>query len=519
MKNVLKQALLAVLLLASGSLWASESGKCGDFITWNLDDAGNLVLKGRGPMFDYGYRSGNPNNANAPWYSSREDIKNVTISNGITKIGDEAFEGCIGLERIAIPNSVVNIGESAFYRCESIANIELPRNLTVIGRHAFSFCSSLKSVEIPSKVTSIGAGAFTGCEGMESVNIPGSIERIEDWVFSVCRNLTSIEIPNSVTSIGVGAFYICSNLKSIEIPSSVWSIGNVAFAQCHKLESITVDGYNSVYDSRNNCNAIIKTSSNTLVLGCKNTVIPSRVTSIESGAFEGSGLTSVVIPNGVTSLGSDAFTECADLESVTIGANVETIDGSAFIGCPKLRSIVVDEANPTYDSRDNCNAVIETERDGMRSKLIIGCKNTVIPSSVALISADAFKGSGVTSAVIPDWVESIGSGAFKDCTDLESVTLGTNVEEVCYQAFSGCEKLKRIELLSTVPPRVNDNDSGNFDICDKDTYYACRLIVPDEAVDAYRRTAPWAYFDHIAGVEDVNADSDTELKGMASAVR
>lgn len=510
MKNVLKQALLAVLLLASGSLWAAESGKCGDFITWTLDDAGNLKLTGRGSIYDYQWGTTDP----APWHSFCEDIKSVTISDGITRIGNLAFKDCIGLERIAIPYSVVNIGEYAFYGCESVANIELPRNLTVIGKCAFSLCSNLKSVEIPSKVTSIGEGAFEECESMESVNIPDGLERIEDWVFCYCHNLKNIEIPSSVTSIGKGAFYYCRKLNSIIIPSNVWSIGEEAFANCTGLESITVDEYNSMYDSRNNCNAIIKTSSNALVFGCKNTVIPNRVTSIESGAFEGSGLTSIVIPNGVASVGPHAFKWSTDLESAIIGANVNTIDYSAFFGCSKLRSIVVDEANQTYDSRDNCNAVIHTKSD----MLIIGFKYTIIPGSVVGISHNAFSGSGVTSIVIPNGVEFIGEQAFDGCEYLESVTLGTNVNSVGWLAFFRCKGLKRIELLSTVPPKVNSYDPKALDICDKDTYYTCQLVVPDEAIDVYRRTAPWAYFDHIAGVEDVIADGGVVVTAEGSEI-
>ena len=179
-------------------------------------------------------------------------------------------------------------------------------SVTRIGNEAFRSCSGLTSIEIPGSVTSIGGSAFLGCSG-----------------------LTSIEIPGSVTSIGVGAFSSCYGLTSIEIPGSVTSIGNGAFFGCSGLTSIVVAEENTVYDSRNNCNAIIETATNTLIQGCKNTIIPGSVTSIGNGAFYlCTGLTSIEIPNSVTSIGEGAFAGCSGLTSVTSLATTAPALGS-----------------------------------------------------------------------------------------------------------------------------------------------------------------------------------------------
>ena len=194
--------------------------------------------------------------------------------------------------------SVTSIGSYAFYDCPGLTSIEIGNCVTSIGSSAFYKCSGLTSVVIPNSVTSIGVSAFYYCEGLTSVVIPNSVTSIGDYAFSGCSGLTSIEIPNSVTSIKDCAFYGCSGLTSLVVASD-----------------------NPVYDSREGCNAIVKTSSNELVVGCKSTIIPNGVTSIGACAFYGcSGLTSVEIPNSVTCIGISAFND-TPLRSIVSKSN------------------------------------------------------------------------------------------------------------------------------------------------------------------------------------------------------
>ena len=229
--------------------------------------------------------------------------------------------------------------------------------VTTIGNGAFSGCSGLTSVIIPSSVTSIGDEAFQYCRGLTSVTIPKGVTSIGKSAFEDCYGLRSVTIPNSVTTIGDYAFYYCYTLTSIKIPSSVTSIGDYAFNGCTVLTSILVDPRNTKYDSRNNCNAIIETATNTLIAGCKNTKIPSSVIRIGDSAFLGcSRLTSVTIPNSVTTIGQGAFRGCSSLTSVEISNSVTTIGQDAFFDCTSVSDIYCHALpNQLTWNETNCN--------------------------------------------------------------------------------------------------------------------------------------------------------------------
>ncbi len=359
---------------------------------------------------------------------------------GLTSIEEYAFSCCWYLTSITIPSSVTSIGYDAFSSCSRLTGITIPSSVVSISNYAFDYCSGLTNITIPSSVTSIGAYAFRGCSSLASIKVDSNnpkydsrsncnaiIHTSSNQLIVGCKNTVFL---NSVTSIGEGAFYGCTGLTNLTIPSSITYIGSAAFRGCSSLANVKVESGNSKYDSRNNCNAIIYTSSNRLVVGCKNTIIPNSVTSIGGDAFYGcNGLTNLTIPNSVTSIGSYVFDDCSGLTSITIPKSVTSIGIRVFEGCSGLTSMIVENGNSKYDSRNNCNAIIETNSN----KLINGCKNTTIPNTVTSIGEDAFSGcNSLTSISIPASVVSIGDYAFHNCTGLSKITCFATTPPVIY---------------------------------------------------------------------------------------
>ena len=274
-------------------------------------------------------------------------MTSVTIPNSVTSIDYEAFAACTGLTSIIVPNSVTSLGEAAFSECTGLVSATISDNVTEIGSSTFNRCNSLTSVVLPDSVTSIGDGAFRDCSSLTSITISNNVKSIGDDAFRECTSLTSINIPDSVVSIGNETFLNCRSLTSVTIGSGLNTIGTNAFKNCSNILSIVVSQENTKYDSRDNCNAIIDTEQNTLILGCRNTFIPNNVNSIGRHAFNGcSRLASVTIPNSVVSIGTHAFYGCSSLTAVTIPNSVTSIGSRAFY-CENLAEVVSMIENPS----------------------------------------------------------------------------------------------------------------------------------------------------------------------------
>ncbi|MBR7051543.1 MAG: leucine-rich repeat domain-containing protein [Bacteroidaceae bacterium] len=293
-------------------------------------------------------------------YNINSDGTSVTVTYKGT--GDKYSGAVVIPETVTYSSkvySVTIIGPNAFSDCPSLTSVTIPEGVKLIGGRAFSYCSSLASVTIPNSITQIEFDVFSGCESLKRVEF-ASVKSICNISYGTMssnplyyakhlyidgQEVTDLIIPNGVTSINSFAFVNCSNITSITIPSSVTFIGSGVLRGCDELSYISIDVNNPVYDSRNECNAIIEKSSDKLIVGCKNTFIPKSVTSIGGGAFsECKSLTSIKIPDNVTSIASYSFSN-SGLMHLTIDGNTEDFRSQSFLGCP-LRTIISKSTTP-----------------------------------------------------------------------------------------------------------------------------------------------------------------------------
>lgn len=271
-------AVLMVLTLLPAAAFADGelSGKCGDNVTWKLE-GDTLTISGTGPMENYKWRN------EQPWHSTRMDIKSIVVGEGITTIGNSAFEGCSKVTSVSLPKTLTRIGGSAFDQCTLLKEVLIPDGVTSIGGYAFS-CCTFESIKLPSGLKSLGVGAFAYCAHLKEISIPNGVKSLEVETFQYCTSLENVELPNGMTSIGGGAFTGCKAITSIVIPDSVTSISEYAFEYCLALESIKMS-------------------------------------------------------NSLTNINQYAFRACRSLKEIHLPASLRTVHVTSFFDCGALESI------------------------------------------------------------------------------------------------------------------------------------------------------------------------------------
>lgn len=462
-----------------------------------------------------------------PRFAYQSAITSVEIPESVTAIGDQAFYQCSGITTLTIPVNVVYIGSSAFYGTRV-------QSLTWNARECWSYGgitsysqSSLAPITIGDQVEVLPPYFAIGT-AITSITIPSSVKYIGYNAFSNCRQLTTVTIPDSVTVIDDYAFYYCNRLGTIHIGKSVNYIGLEAFA---RYASGSTTDVQLTWDARH-CETVGRLFSSRsftqLTIGDEvewipkyfgnyavitSIDIPASVKTISDEAFEHcSSLTEVILPNSVETIGQYAFYGCSALRSIYIPASVTSLANNAFGYCRSLTSIVVDEANPVYDSRDHCNAIIETASNA----LMKGCKRTVIPQTVTALRESSFNDcDGMTSITIPPSVTSFGSYAFESCSDLTSVTLPNSDFSMGYYVFSLCPAMNTVTCHAVTVPDIQIDAFFSWN-----QYYTQQtLFVPAESIDAYRAHREWGRFNSIvpfigAGPGDIDGDGTLSITDL-----
>lgn len=423
----------------------TATDKCGDNAYWSFASDGTLTISGTGAI--WGYLDYPSDIMDEPhWGGNSERIESIIIEEGITEIGDHAFDGCTELIDAALPERLQNIGSWAFGSCENLTRINLPDGLKTIGDQAFIMCTRLSDLRVPDSVNLIGAQAFAGCKNLSSIRIPDGITTIWRSTFSGCTALTYVDLPNSVTSIRDHAF-AASGLTSIYVPSSVKDIEDYAFDGCTELSDVYYSGSESEW------NAITIIDGNDPLL---NSVIhynsypqPGEKKFISGVLRHGDNCE--VLWECTYYLGADGQATKGELEIYTSPTGGKYTDEELY-----LYNEAVSSGFPFPWETEPYNlpksAITRIEIRGEPLKRLRVTPNAfrgydhmqqLILNCVSVVDANAFEGctSLVTVNLDDEVAESIGAGAFMNCTNLERATLGKSITNIGEDAFSGCENL------------------------------------------------------------------------------
>lgn len=497
--SILLVLLMALTLLPLGALADSNNKKCGENLTWEFAD-GILTISGTGDMYDYS--SADP----APWSEYNDIIASITISDGVTSIGDNAFHSCCAESIDLQCTSLVSIGKNAFSRCTMLTSIFIPESVQSIGSEAFSLCEGLSMVELPTTLTKIPDGIFTDCALLDSITIPDTVTEIGANAFSKCTEFSLTGLPSSIKSIGTAAFANCGRIESLALPKTLDSIGEAAFggtiidkasfagtperwtaiggdACCIAQDKIdflehTCDfGGSWQYDTHKHWQQCTcgKTQNEGAHTGDGDncTVCGAALSeALGSGSIDGGLSWSLSRSGALTISGSGKmpdFSSVANaapwdeqkdkIQSAVIESGVQSISGGAFSGCSALEKVSISDTVAQIDLNafDGCTALAEFEV-AADNKAFSSDGGVLFSAGKELLRCPVGKSADCT---VPSGTVAIAGGAFKDCAKLESLVIPDSVTAIGKSAFENCAALKRI----TLPKSITKLEALTFSGC------------------------------------------------------
>ena len=441
------------------------TGKCGDNLTWKIDNNEVLTISGTGRIPDYNDPSSGGNNT-APWYGYAYQIKKVVLGSGVQNIGNNAFAGCYGMTDITIPDGVTSIGDSAFDGCSALTEISIPGTVSSIGDSVFSGCSALTEISIPDTVSSIGDSAFSRCSALTEISIPSTVSSIGSYAFSGCA-LREVEIPQGITSIQTRTFQYCTQLTKITIPDSVTSVEICAFDNCPVLKTVYYGGTEAQWEGM----YVDNYAGNNSALLDATLYFEMQYQRIAAGSC-GGNLRWSLMEDGVLKItGSGAMPDYSSdsdapwhrygsrIKEVRVGANVTKIGENAFRSTGVQKVVFCAKETGSTDAPlvlgNYCFAYCD-----FLNEIQFG-NRVIVPGNNVFVSCDGLTGVTVPGTVKLDKSfngEGCGYGMFSQCPNLTKATVECSYVGPYF--FEGCYKLTEVRFTD---PNVQfyslDNDN------------------------------------------------------------
>lgn len=438
---------------------------------------------------------------NSYTFADNFQLKNVTFPSGLKSIGNYAF-GNSGIIAASIPNGVTNIGEGAFQGCSGLITANIPTSITSLASRVFNGCTNLTSnIVFPAAITQIPDVIMNNC-AKASFTLPNTLTRVGNYSFTGMRAITSVTLPNSVTAIGDSAFAFCSELTTINL-NNIITANNAAFRYCTKLNNINISSLTQInYEIFNNCTSLTSitipsscTSIQPLAfISCTSLASvtfasPSNLSFIGNSAFSSSAISTISIPNSVNTMEIGIFSYCPNLSTVTLPNTLIEIPASTFIACSQLKSFTITSnikkiGNNAFQSSGLENLTIPSTLPYIGDYAFSSCLNlsTVnIQNNDVVFGINVFSNSNISTLIyknftlsvangqasvvgysLPDAsvnipvdlisipIRSIGNSAFKDNSNLTTITFSGNITSIKDFAFQNCSNLLKINIPNSV---------------------------------------------------------------------
>lgn len=461
-------------------------------------------------------------------------LREVSLPEGLISLGKLTFMDCWELQEIRLPKSLKTLGEGTFASCFALTEIEFPEGLETIGDGVLYHCLSLTSVVIPASVTEMGDRPFSGDWALKTVEIKGNVPRLSNYSFHECKALQEVLITGSVGTIGddafkeldslervqiasglktIGkrAFWLCDNLTTVSLPDGVTSIGEEAFKECSSLttinlpNSITTIGANAFNGTKltgplNIPSSLVSLGDNAFH-GCSGLtgtlVFPAAMENISTNVFAGcSGIEEIILPRGVLTIGAGAFNNCSGVQRLWLTNSIQSIGANAFNGMKSLKKVYfsgtilewetgIQWADKGYQmgvaittneeiASGSCGEALTWSLNAAGDLTVSGTgdmtdfaatgapwaeyrdqvKLVILGRGVTSIGSSAFQDcKNLETVSLPGSLTALGEAAFLRCGELTNVKLPASLESVGEDCFTGCEKLELLNLTG-VPDEI-----------------------------------------------------------------